>query len=282
MQPALHDPTQLDPEARAFYVEAMDLLAAEKLPFLVGGAYALARYTGIVRHTKDFDVFVRPVDCEAVLQAFANRGWRSERTFPHWLGKAYHGENFLDVIFSSGNGIAEVDDGWFEHAVAGTVLDRAVLLCPAEEILWSKGLIMERERYDGADVVHLLRACAPKLDWRRLLQRFGPNWRVLLSHLILFGYIYPTERSLVPHDVLQEMLARLLQEQKAPPGGEKMCQGTLLSREQYLVDVNEWGYRDARLTPRSTMNEGDVAQWTAAIGTDMPPGEPVAATEREA
>ena len=57
---------------------------------------------------------------------------------------------------------------------------------------------MERERYDGADVAHLLRAHGDRLDWPRLLRRFGPHWRVLLSHLVLFGFIYPGERALVP------------------------------------------------------------------------------------
>ena len=33
-------------------------------------------------------------------------------------------------------------------------------LIPAEEMIWSKAFIMERERYDGADVAHILRACA--------------------------------------------------------------------------------------------------------------------------
>lgn len=30
------------------------------------------------------------------------------------------------------------------------------------------------------------------LDWSRLARRFGQHWRVLPSHLILFGCIYPT------------------------------------------------------------------------------------------
>ncbi len=33
---------------------------------------------------------------------------------------------------------------------------------------------MERERYDGADVAHLLRAGAPHLNWLRLFGHFGP------------------------------------------------------------------------------------------------------------
>ena len=30
-------------------------------------------------------------------------------------------KDFIDLIFSSGNGVCEVDPEWFNHAVAGTV-----------------------------------------------------------------------------------------------------------------------------------------------------------------
>src|SRR5262249_40232743 len=155
----------------------VEVLDEARVPFLVGGAYALAHYTGIVRHTKDFDVFVRPEDCRRGLEAFAGEGLRTELTFPHWLGKAFNGEDFVHVIFRSGNGIAKVDDAWFEHAVSATFLGKPVRLCPVEEIIWSKSFVCERERFDGADINHLLRARGRVLDWRRMLDRFGPHWR---------------------------------------------------------------------------------------------------------
>ena len=46
---------------------------------------------------------------------------------------------------------------------------------------------------------------------------------------------------------------------------DAICRGTLLSRAQYLVDVNEWGYKDVRLEPRVAMSEDDIAHWTRAI-----------------
>src|SRR5438067_3377612 len=150
-------PLELDSEAGQVYRRALDLLAEAGIPFLVGGAYCLAQHAGIVRHTKDFDLFVRPPDCPRVLARLAEAGFRTEVTFPHWLGKAFRGEYFVDVIFSSGNGLATVDEGWFEHAVPAEILGMAVKLCPAEEVVWSKSFVQERERYDGADVAHLLR-----------------------------------------------------------------------------------------------------------------------------
>ncbi len=147
----------LPPDTREFYLAALGVLQAADLPFLVGGAYALAEYTGIIRHTKDFDVFARPEDSQRILDSFSRAGYRTEMTFPHWLGKAFFNGDVVDVIFSSGNGICRVDDGWFEHAPSANILGVPVQLVPAEEMIWSKGFVQERERFDGADIAHILR-----------------------------------------------------------------------------------------------------------------------------
>src|SRR5262249_23224050 len=152
--------TALDPVSRAFYRRVMHQLQGSGIPFLVGGAYAFERYTGIGRHTKDFDIFVHPRDVERALVLLASGGCSTEMTFPHWLAKATCGDDVVDLIFSSGNGVALVDDLWFRDGVPETVLDVAVQLIPPEEMIWSKSFVMERERYDGADVAHVLRACA--------------------------------------------------------------------------------------------------------------------------
>ena len=198
----------------------------------------------------------------------AGAGCETELTFPHWLGKAYRGDDFCDVIFSSGNGVCRVDDLWFEHAEAVEILGEPVQLIPVEEMIWSKGYITERERYDGADVNHLLRARAPQLDWRRLLDRYGPHWRVLFSHLLLFGFAYPGEQSKVPTWAMEELIGHLQEEVRQPPADTKLCEGTLLSRTQYLKDVGEWGYQDARLFPERFMSKRDIRHWTAAAAKD--------------
>jgi len=261
---------QLAPETIAFYREAMDAFDEAGVPFLVGGAYAYARYTGIERHTKDFDVFVRPADFDRALAAFERKGWQTERSFAHWLGKGYQGEDFVDVIFSSGNGIARVDERWFENAVAAEVLERPVRLVPAEEMIWSKSFIMERERFDGADVAHVLLRQAEHLDWERLLGRFDANggWRVLLAHLVLFGYIYPGDAQRIPSRVMDTLAGRLRQESRGAVSGEMLCRGTILSRSQFLVDVHRWGYQDARLRPVGNMSAEEVETWTTAAAED--------------
>jgi hypothetical protein len=265
MQPHASDNHVLDPTTRQFYGDVLGRLEDSRVPFLAGGAYALAHFTGIVRHTKDLDVFVHPRDWERVLETLSQAGYRVERTFPHWLGKVFGDGAFIDVIYSSGNGVAEVDDDWFRHAEGAEILGRPVRVVPAEEAIWSKAFIMERERYDGADIAHLLRARAECLEWDRLVARFGPHWRLLLVNLVLFGFIYPGEASRIPRRVMDELLGRLANDLNNPVPDEHICQGTIISREQYLTDLREWGYRDARRAPEGKMSREAIAQWTAAI-----------------
>lgn len=258
-------PLLTTPDKAELYRQALELMNRGGVPYLVGGTYAFHYYAGIARTTKDFDIFVRAQDLQRVLDVLMRLGFKTEVAFSHWLAKAFNGDRFIDIIFNSGNGIVPVDDEWFAHAVDEEVFGVPVKLCPAEEMIWSKSFIMERERHDGADVAHLLRHCSGLLNWDRLLRRFGPHWRVLLSHLVLFGFIYPGERALVPSGVMRELVNRLLAELDVPTRDSKVCQGTLLSRAQYLVDVDEWGYDDARQAPRGSMSPEQIAEWTAAI-----------------
>jgi hypothetical protein len=232
-------PAELD--ARA---DALRALAASDVPFVVCGAYAFFEYTGIVRDTKDLDLFLRRADLERAFAVLERAGFRTEVSDPVWIGKAWRGEWFVDLIFSSGNGVASVDDGWFEHARPAQLMGTDVLLAPPEEMIWTTAFVLERERYDGADVSHLLHALAEELDWERLLSRFGRYWEVLLGHLVLFRFAYPGERTRV-----DDVTRRLLSRAEAGLGTDHprpLCRGRLLSRNQYRHDLEELGYEDGR------------------------------------
>ncbi|HVZ44769.1 MAG TPA: nucleotidyltransferase [Ramlibacter sp.] len=256
---------EVSPPTAAFYRNALRTLADAGIPFLVGGAFAHACFTGIRRATKDLDLFIRREDFERVADRMQAHGWRTEMAYPHWLAKVYDGEDFIDLIFNSGNGLTPVDDSWFRRNPVAQILGVPVRIANVEDSLASKAFIMERERFDGADVAHLLQSTAEQLDWPGLVTRFGTHWRVLFAHLVLFGFIYPGERHRIPRWVMEEFLARAAQETREAPKDAHVCAGTLLSREQYLHDVEALGYVDGRLTSASTMTEGDVVVWTEAI-----------------
>jgi Nucleotidyl transferase of unknown function (DUF2204) len=246
-----------------FYLRSMSALQSAGVPFLIGGAYVIEAYAAVSRRTKDFDLYIRPRHVDAALAALASAGFKTEVTSPHWLAKAKHGRDYVDLIFRAGNGLCEVDDSWFERASEHELLGFRTKLCAPEEMIWMKAYIMERERFDGADIAHILLKCTDKLDWAHLVQRFGTDWRVLLSHLVLFGYIYPAELGRIPASVMNELIKRL-QKETPVAGDNRLCRGTLLSRQQYLVDVEKWGFEDARLRKRVHMSSTDIARWTEA------------------
>jgi hypothetical protein len=137
-------------------------------------------------------------------------------------------------------------------------------------MIWSKAFVMERERYDGADVLHLILARGQEMDWRRLLTRFENYRLVLLSHLVLFLYVYPSEAGRIPSWVWDELRADLEVERRASLHAARICRGTMLSRGQYL-DALARGFHDARLLPEGTMNREDVATWTKAALDEIEP-----------
>lgn len=247
-----------------FYRDVLNLINDSQIPYLVGGGYALDHYIGTVRSSKDLDLVLQPAHAMAVLKLCSAHGYRTELCFPHWLGKIFGDHDVVDIIFSSGNGICKVDNDWFAYSVPGEILSITVKLCPAEELIWTKGFIMERERYDGADIAHLMRARGAQLDWSRLLRRFAPHWQVLLSHLILFDFIYPSERALVPCWVVNDLLQRIQGESVDDAPRSRLCRGTLLSRSQYRVDVEACGYEDARQQPIGSMTPDEAMKWTKA------------------
>ena len=70
---------------------------------------AFPHYTGIARFTKDFDIFVEEKVLNPMLDTLRARVARIDRPYLHWLAKAHRGDDFIDLIYSSGNGVARVD-----------------------------------------------------------------------------------------------------------------------------------------------------------------------------
>lgn len=263
--PSKDDPSAiLDPKTLAFYLRALEILDDSGARYVVGGAYAMAAHANVIRHTKDLDVFLRRADYSRASRAFETAGYRTDLTHPHWLGKAYDTDEnaFVDMIYGSGNGLCPVDDEWLDNAVDGEVLGgRRAKVSPPEEIIWSKAFIQERNRFDGADVAHLLLASGRRLNWARLMHRFSGNERVLLAHLVLFGFIFPSEKEIVPPWVMDDLIGRMKSE---PAADERVCRGTLLSWEQYLPDVRERGLIDGRIAPRGPLTREEVERWSKA------------------
>src|SRR6185436_13750167 len=94
------------------------------------------------------------------------------------------------------------------RAVPSEVLGVPTRVLGPEELIASKIFVTRRERFDGADVAHLIYATRDMLDWERVFQLVGEHWEMLLWSLIFFRYVYPRHANEIPYRVWHELLRR--------------------------------------------------------------------------
>jgi hypothetical protein len=232
-------------EERELYKVALGTLNAAGVPYVVAGAYAIYEHTGIHRDTKDLDLFLEPAAIPDAMRALKGAGFRAKIDQPHWLSKALFGSHFIDVIYGMGNGLALIDSDWYRYSKPAILAATPVRVAPVEELLWHRLFISERHRQDMADIVHLIACFGRRLDWRRLVDKTGDHWPLLLAQLQIYHYVYPELRG-IPDWVLDELLERAKGDVRRTRSGERVTRGTLVSRFSFAIDVNEWGFRDER------------------------------------
>jgi len=231
------------PDARSCYEDALRALLELGSPFVVGGAFAVRTYTGIWRTTKDLDLLLTAANLPAALERLAERGFETYVKDPIWLAKAWRGEYFVDLITGIGNASLGVDPTWIERGVPETVFGLPCRVLGAEELIVSKLFVAYRERFDVADVVHLIRARGNVLDWDRILYLTGSHWELLFWALVLFAYVYPARTDTVPGHIWDEMTSRFTRHIRNP-NKNAAFRGTLVDPRMFAIDVDEWGERN--------------------------------------
>jgi len=110
----------------------------------------------------------------------------------------------------------------------------------AEELIASKIFVTRRERFDGADVAHLIYATRDILDWPRVFALVGEHWEMLLWSLIFYRYIYPRHANEVPRAVWHELLSHF-ERDLTDPKLDAPFRGSLIDENMFAIDVQEWG-----------------------------------------
>jgi hypothetical protein len=232
-----------------FYHFALNKIKASGLPFLVGGGIALKAYTDIDRDIKDLDIFCKSGDYPRILKLFIEEGYETELTDARWLAQTYSGDHHIDLIFNSVNSLCSVDDSWWHLARKIELFATPIQIVSPEELLWCKIYIQDRAHYDGADVNHLILRCGKDMNWKHVLMRLEQHWQLLLSVLLNFRFVYPSERDIVPRWLLEELLSRVSDQLDLPVPKDPVCRGPLLSQTQYTIDIRDWNYKVVTMNP---------------------------------
>ncbi len=247
-------PPVFAPEQRALFVEVLRLLIAQHIPFAVSGAFALHQHTGIWRDTKDLDLFLVHEDVPRALELLAAEDFETEVCDPVWLCKARRADFYVDLITGMSNAVITVQREWIDRASHAEVVGVPVKVLAAEELIASKLFVTRRERFDGADIVHVIHGTGGKLDWNRILDLIGEHWMMLLWALVLYQYVYPAHSEFVPRTLWNELLSRLRNELDHPDP-HAVFRGSLIDEKMFAIDSEEWGMANLNEQMRSAQAE---------------------------
>jgi hypothetical protein len=137
------------------------------------------------------------------------------------------------------NGLIVVEDSWIERARPAVVHGITTRVLAPEELVASKIFVARRERFDGADIAHVIYGTYGNFDWRREMELVGEHWEMLLWSLVLYRYVYPAQSHYVPAEVWCELLRRFEAELRNPDSDAKF-RGSVVDDNMFAIDVNEW------------------------------------------
>jgi len=233
----------LPEEAAGLYREVLLAMNEHGIAYAVAGAFALEKYTGIWRLTKDLDLFIESPNIPAALEHLGERGFRCETPDPVWLSKAHRGEYFVDLISGMSNAVIMVDESWMKRTQPTRIAGVPSQIISAEDLIASKLFVLRRERFDGADIAHIIYGTKGRLDWGRILDLAGEHWEIVLCALMLFRYVYPAHSDYVPAWLWQDLVSRYL-ELVEHPDPHAAFRGSLVDENIFSIDVKDWGLED--------------------------------------
>lgn len=261
-------PPEFAPEQEQLFREVLTLLNQSGVPYVVSGAFALRMHTGICRDTKDLDIFLPPEKVAEAMTFLQRHGFECTVADPVWLAKAHRGDFFVDLITGMSTGTITVDRTWVERGTPSELFDVKVKMLGPEELIASKLFVTRRERFDGADIAHVIYSTRGKLDWDRIYLLVGEHWRLLFWHLVLYQYAYPAHVELVPRSVWRDLIGRFEQEVEHPDRAAEF-RGSLIDPLMFAIDVDEWKLADLNTRYRDA-RQPKLPEPSNASDTDLP------------
>lgn len=196
-------------EEWATYREAMETVRATGIKFMLGGGFALAAYTGRWRATKDIDIYLHPECRHTAIEALNAAGFKdyyNEKPYErHWIYRSTRDGVIVDIIWSMANQRAQVDAEWLERSTPITIRSQTVLIMPAEEFIWAKLYIMQRDHCDWTDIFNLLHAYGPQVEWDHLIERLGEDVMLLKGMLTTYAWLSPNDVLKLPTSLWEKL-----------------------------------------------------------------------------
>lgn len=193
---------------RNVYIAALSALNERKVPYMLGGAFAVYHYSSWLRHTHDMDVYLTSNcvgDAVGVLldAGFTDLGEQAKGD-KDWIYHAAKGPIIVDLIWRFANLVEYITPDWFERASRGEFLGLPALFLPLEELIWIKSFVVNRHRCDWPDIFKIVQAQCANIDWERLVNLLAQDVLLLAAIIDVFDWLHPDLHDCIPKSVRRE------------------------------------------------------------------------------
>jgi hypothetical protein len=207
------------------YQQVIELFRKQGKRFSLGGAFALAAYTGCWRNTKDLDLYILPDDRDEMINLITSSGFQDyfdvleyDRS---WIFRAHQGDVIIDLIWAMANARVEVDELWLTEKVHVDVRGESLPVIPVEELIWAKLYVLQKDRCDWPDVLNLVHTSGPEVDWEHLLARLGEDADLLGSLMAVFRWLDPERARQLPPSIWERLHLPIPEEGRSPERVER-------------------------------------------------------------
>jgi hypothetical protein len=137
-------------------------LKRDRVPFALGGSYALWAYGG-PEPEHDVDLVVPETAVPAAKESLAAAGFEVEQPPEDWLFKAYLDGDLVDVLFRLGG--VEVNQDLIDSAAEMELLGLRMPVLPPTPIMIAKLRSLSEHYCDFGALLPVFRAVREQLDW---------------------------------------------------------------------------------------------------------------------
>ena len=138
------------------------------VPFLLGGGIAAAARGG-PETDHDVDFLLKREDADRALAVLEEAGFEPERPPEGWLYKAWQGDVFIDLIFSTAAG--DVDDEYFNRTDELEVYAVRMQVLAPEDLMVTKLMALDEMALDYKPCVEIARSLREMIDWNDVRER---------------------------------------------------------------------------------------------------------------
>lgn len=195
----------IPPEQWSVYACILHQACQEQIPFALGGGLALGYYTGTLYRSKDLDIYISPEHKDRLIAMMDRCGMADyfdvQEYDRGWIYRGHSQGVIVDAIWSMANRRTVVDEIWTSAGPMVQLCGESFRVIPAEELLWSKLYVLQRDRCDWPDLLNLLSCTGPRLDWQHLAARVAEDRPLLKALMAVFAWVNPDRAMVIPRRV---------------------------------------------------------------------------------